>query len=204
MIKIPSLSEEQHLWRQGYKLVCGVDEVGRGSFAGPVVVGAVIFPINCQLIVGVADSKLLTAKQRADLESKIKGQSLCWAVAEVEVETINQLGIGRATQLAFKKAISLLKSKADFVLVDALTIREFDQSLQKAVIEGDTNCFSIAAASIIAKVHRDGLMVDLAKQHPEFGWDKNKGYGTKAHREAIKQYGLSKQHRRSFSLEKFL
>lgn len=200
----PTFKEEQKLWNSGHKFVCGIDEVGRGSFAGPVVVGAVIFPVDCQLIKGVADSKLVKAESRELLAVSIKKQALCWAIAEVEVETINQIGIGKATQMAFTKVIQALKLQPDFVLVDAFPILEFDRNKQKALIGGDLHCFSISASSIIAKVYRDELMVKLHQYNPNYGWDQNKGYGTKIHRQAIKKYGLSKHHRTSFNLEKFL
>ncbi|OGE27045.1 ribonuclease HII [Candidatus Daviesbacteria bacterium RIFCSPLOWO2_02_FULL_40_8] len=204
MIKTPTLSEERHLWRQGYKLVCGVDEVGRGSFAGPVVTAAVIFQPEVVLPAGINDSKLLSAKKRLELDSQIKQLALAWFIDLVDVPVINELGIGQATQLSFINCVQGLKVQPDFILIDGLYISGIDKIKQKAIIHGDQLSLSIAAASIIAKVYRDRLMEDLAKQHPEFGWDKNKGYGTRAHREAMKQYGLSKQHRRSFSLEKFL
>jgi len=204
VIKTPTLSEERHLWRQGYKLVCGVDEVGRGSFAGPVVTAAVIFQPEVVLPAGINDSKLLSAKKRLELDSQIKQLALAWFIDLVDVPVINELGIGQATQLSFINCVQGLKVQPDFILIDGLYISGIDKIKQKAIIHGDQLSLSIAAASIIAKVYRDRLMEDLAKQHPEFGWDKNKGYGTRAHREAMKQYGLSKQHRRSFSLEKFL
>ena len=204
MIKTPTLSEERHLWRQGYKLVCGVDEVGRGSFAGPVVTAAVIFQPEVVLPAGINDSKLLSAKKRLELDSQIKQLALAWFIDLVDVPVINELGIGQATQLSFINCVQGLKVQPDFILIDGLYISGIDKIKQKAIIHGDQLSLSIAAASIIAKVYRDRLMEDLANQHPEFGWDKNKGYGTRAHREAMKQYGLSKQHRRSFSLEKFL
>lgn len=168
----PTLKEEQQLWSSGHKLVCGIDEVGRGCFAGPVVVGAVIFPVDCELIEGVADSKLLSTKSRENLESKIKDQAACWNIAEVDVETINQVGIGKATQLAFSKVIKELKIQPDFVLIDAFRVTGYPLDKQKPIIDGDATCFSIAAASIIAKVYRDALMDRLHLEHPEYGWDK--------------------------------
>ena len=200
----PTLDIESNLWKSGYSMVCGLDEVGRGAFAGPVCVGAVVFPKNCQLIDGVADSKLLKPRQRERLESRIKNQAICWAVAEISVAKINKVGIGKATQMAFRKAVKLLDKKADFVLIDAFYIKNFNRKNQKAVKDGDTICASIAAASIIAKVYRDRLMKKLARKYPLYGFRKHKGYGTKRHQEAIKKYGLSKVHRSSFDLQKFL
>lgn len=199
-----TLDIENSLWNKGYKVICGVDEVGRGCFAGPVVVGAVVFPPNCTLISGVADSKLLSAKKREELNKKIKELALCWAIAEVEVEIINEVGIGKATQLAFLKAVQLLSIPADFVIIDAFQIQNYDLKKQMAVKGGDRLSASIAAASIIAKVYRDDLMTKLDSNYPGYGFASHKGYGTKFHQDAIKQKGLSEIHRTSFDLSKFL
>jgi len=200
----PTLNIEQKLWSSGYSYIAGLDEVGRGSFAGPVVVGAVIFPKNCQLIKGVADSKLLKPKQREKLSVVIKDCALAWAVAEVHVTVINKVGIGKATQMAFRKAIKSLDKLPDFVLIDAFYIKHLNRKRQRPVKGGDKICASISAASIIAKVHRDKLMKQLHQKYPQYGFAKHKGYGTKKHREAISAHGLSKLHRKSFHLEKFL
>lgn len=199
----PTLNYEKSLWKNGYEFVCGIDEVGRGCFAGPVVVGAVIFPKNCELLKDVADSKLLRPKVRQNLELIIKERAVAWAIAEVSVFIINKVGIGKATQVAFRKAIKSLQIKTDYVLVDGFKVKQFSQRKQKAIIKGDQLCFSIAAASIIAKVYRDDLMRKLHEKYPNYGFDKHKGYGTKEHQNAIKRYGLSKIHRKSFNLEKY-
>ncbi len=199
-----SLEIEQSLWNFGYNLIAGIDEVGRGSFAGPVVAGAVIFPSNLPLIAGIADSKLLSPDKRDNLESIIKEQAICWAIGEASVEEINEIGIGKATQKAFGRAVKALKSAPDFLLIDAFYIEEFTERIQRPVKNGDKICASISAASIIAKVYRDGLMKRLDQEYPQYGFSKHKGYGTKFHREAIKKYGLSKIHRTSFNLGKFL
>lgn len=201
---LPTLDLEKQLWNSGYSYIAGLDEVGRGCFAGPVVVGAVIFPSNVELPEGVADSKLLTAKKRENLESGIKNQAICWSVAEIGVRDINKYGIGKATQMAFRKALKLLSRQADFVLIDAFYVRHFNRKRQKPVKDGDKVCVSISAASIIAKVHRDRLMEKLHQKYPHYNFVKNKGYGTKDHRDAIKKYGLCAVHRKSFNLEKFL
>lgn len=195
---------ERELWKKGYKYICGVDEVGRGCFAGPVVAGAVIFPVNCGLVEGVADSKLLTAKKRMNLESRIKDRAACWSIGEVGVDIINKVGIGKATQMAFERAVKNLKISPDFILIDAFLINNLDPKMQEAVKNGDTLCYSIAAASIVAKVYRDSLMSELDDKHPGYNFSKHKGYGTKAHREAIGKIGLSDAHRKSFDLGKFL
>lgn len=200
----PTLNIEKSLWKSGYPFVCGLDEVGRGSFAGPVVVGAVIFLKFCKIPVGVADSKLLKPKRRELLAKQIKECAISWSVAEVSVSTINRVGIGNATQMAFRKAIKSLKTKPDFILVDAFYIKHINRKKQRPVKDGDKICTSISAASIIAKVYRDSLMKKLHYKYPQYGFKKNKGYGTKLHQKMIKQYGLIGVHRKSFNLGKFL
>lgn len=197
-------SIENSLWNQGYNLICGIDEVGRGCFAGPVVAGAVVFPKSARLISGIADSKLLKPKQREELSEEIKNKALAWAVGEISVLNINKVGIGKATQMAFRKALKLLAIQADFVLIDAFYINHLNKKKQRPVKDGDKICASISAASIIAKVYRDNLMTKLHNIYPQYGFSKHKGYGTKFHQEAIGNYGLSRVHRKSFKLEKFL
>ncbi len=201
---VPTLQLEKKLWKSGYHYIAGLDEVGRGSFAGPVVVGAVIFSSSVELPDGLADSKLLKPRQRENLEPRIKKQALAWSVAGVSVANINKVGIGKATQMAFRKAIKLLDKSPDFILVDAFYIKHLNRKRQKPIKDGDKICASISAASIIAKVYRDKLMKKLAKKYPQYGFAKHKGYGTKLHQEAIRKYGLSRIHRKSFNLEEFL
>lgn len=199
----PTLDFESQLWAMGYTNVAGVDEVGRGCFAGPVVSAAVVFPPNSKIPEGIADSKLLAPAKREYLAEKIKEEAV-WSIGEVEVEVINQIGIGKATQQSFVKAVKSLSSEPDFILIDAFYIQALSKEKQKAVRDGDKVCLSIAAASIIAKVYRDKLMVELANRYPGYGFASNKGYGTKTHREALKSFGLSGIHRTSFNLAKFL
>lgn len=201
---LPTLDLERKLWKRGYRYVCGLDEVGRGSFAGSVVVGAVVFTKDCVIPEGIADSKLLKPRQRERITGEIKKSASCWAVGEVSVSVINKVGIGRATQMAFRKSLRMLSVQADFVLIDAFYIKHLNRKRQKAIRNGDKLCTSIAAASIIAKVHRDKLMKKLHRKYPKYGFAKHKGYGTKVHQEAIKKYGLCKVHRMSFNLSKFL
>ena len=200
----PSLIFEKKLWKQGFKSIVGIDEVGRGSFAGPVVVGAVVFSPDCIIPEGVADSKLLKPRQRVKLAKEIKEFAKSTAVAEIAVPKINKFGIGKATQMAYRLVIRNLNINPDFVLIDAFYIKHFNRKNQKAIKAGDKICTSIAAASIIAKVYRDNLMKKLHKIYPQYGFAKHKGYGTKLHQEAIKKFGLSRLHRKSFNLEKFL
>jgi ribonuclease HII len=195
---------ERQLWEGGHSLVCGVDEVGRGCFAGPVVVGAVIFPMGFSQFSGIADSKLLTAKKRKELALRIKELALYWAIDEVSVEVINRVGIGKATQIAFFQVVRKLEQFPQHILIDAFYIDAFNKRMQSPVIGGDKLSVSIAAASIIAKVYRDELMEKLGVDFPDYLFEDNKGYGTKAHREAIKKNGLSPLHRTSFNLNKFL
>lgn len=199
-----TLQIEKRLWSKGYNLVCGVDEVGRGSFAGPVVAGAVIFPPYSQIPEGIADSKLLKPRKREKLAEQIKESAQFWTIAEINANIISKVGIGRATQMAYRKTIRNLEIKPDFILIDAFYIKQINKKKQRAVKDGDKICTSIAAASIIAKVYRDKLMKKLAKKYPEYGFGKHKGYGTRFHQETIRTYGLSKIHRTSFNLTKFL
>ncbi len=201
---IPTLDYETELWNKGYQFVAGLDEVGRGCFAGPVVVATVVIDQECKLPEGIRDSKLLSPEKRKLLAPVIKECVSEWAIGVVDVPVINNFGIGKATQIAFYNAIKSLKQLPDFILIDAFFIDNIDRNIQKPVVHGDGLCLSIAAASIIAKVYRDELMEKLSDQYPEYNFAKHKGYGTKEHQEAIKKYGLSPLHRTSFNLDKFL
>lgn len=195
---------EQQLWDTGILKVCGVDEVGRGCFAGPVVTGAVIFSSTKSIPKGLADSKLLKPKQRKELEYYIKEAAIAWAIGEVDVETINKVGIGRATQIAFVKAVKSLTQDPEHILIDAFYISDLNKDIQSPIKGGDKLSVSIAAASIIAKVYRDELMEKLGLEYPNYLFEKHKGYGTKAHRDLMKIHGLCPLHRTSFNLTKFL
>ncbi|OGH43062.1 MAG: ribonuclease HII [Candidatus Levybacteria bacterium RIFCSPLOWO2_01_FULL_42_15] len=224
MIKTPkpSFDEEQILWDTGYDFVIGIDEVGRGSFAGPVVVAAVVFRKNfdkrlksdsslAQLFAKIRDSKMLSPKQREFLTPFIKKNAHVFSIQKTNVRLINKVGIGKATQKAMRKAIYRVREKLHstsvFVLVDGFHIKyvkKLGLKNQKAIVKGDQTSVSIASASIIAKVYRDDLMRRLHKTFPQYGFDKHKGYGTKMHQEAIKRIGLSPLHRTSFNLLRFL
>lgn len=192
---------ENEAYVRGYKYVCGVDEAGRGPLAGPVFAAAVILPRNC-VIDGVNDSKKLTEKKREQLYSKIKEQSLAYCVASASVDEIDEINILNATFLAMTRAISGLQVKADFALVDGNKLPSLEIDA-KAVVKGDSLSESIAAASILAKVERDHLMLNLANEYPNYAFEKHKGYGTKLHIEMIKKYGASNVHRKTF-LKKIL
>lgn len=195
---------ETSLWNSGCNLIAGIDEVGRGCFAGPLVAGAVIFSSMADPIKGLADSKLLTPKVRKRLSEEIKEKALGFGIGEVPVEIIDKRGIVQATQFAFYQAVWKLKQRCDFFLIDAFPLKFIPPSKQKAVVSGDKISASIAAASIIAKVYRDELMERLHLDFPLYGFDRHKGYGTLFHRQMIKKFGLSNLHRKSFNLKKFL
>ncbi|OGY29849.1 MAG: ribonuclease HII [Candidatus Woykebacteria bacterium RIFCSPHIGHO2_12_FULL_45_10] len=195
---------ERRLWRQGYKFVAGLDEVGRGSWVGPIVAAAVIFPPFCHFPKKLFDSKLLNAPRREELAQLIQKHALAITLGTVDVITINTIGIGKANQKAFRKAINKLPARPDFLLVDAFYIRAIKKAKQLPLKKGDQLSASIAAASIVAKVYRDKILADLDKEFPEYGFVSNKGYGTKAHRMAIAQNALSSVHRTSFRLEPYL
>ena len=203
-MKLPNFSFERKLWEKGYKVIAGVDEVGRGAFAGPVVAGAVVFAPNFRFRaldskLRINDSKKLTPKQREKAEIWIKENALCWGIGEASVGQINRLGIKKASEIAFRKAIS--KTKPDFLLIDAFYIpyvKGLRRRNQLAIVNGDEKSFSIAAASIIAKVYRDGLMRKLGQRYARYHWGDNKGYGTKKHQAALKRYGVTKLHRKLF------
>ena len=178
------------------KFLAGVDEAGRGPLAGPVVAAAVIFR-KSTFIKGVNDSKLLTEKQREALYDKIISSALSYSVSIVEHEVIDEVNILNATLRAMKQSVDDLKIKPDLVLVDGN--RKFQSDVPVVtIVKGDSKSFSIAAASILAKVSRDRLMKKLAVQYPVYLWEQNKGYPTRLHREIIKQYGPSPLHRKSF------
>lgn len=180
--------------------VAGVDEVGRGPLAGPVVCAAVILP-DTPLAEGVDDSKKLSPKRREALAAYIREIALAYTVYEVNEKTIDQINILQATRLAMKEAVSALKIPPGIVLTDGNMTLDIPFP-QKSVVRGDGLCYSIGAASILAKVHRDALMERYAEEYPQYGFGKNKGYGTAEHIKAIGEYGLCPIHRRTFA-EKF-
>ena len=183
------------------RYIAGVDEVGRGPLAGPVVTAAVILPEDFNIL-GVNDSKQLTEKRREELYDKITEAALAWSIGLRDNRVIDDINILNATKEAMKEAVDKLEIKPDHVLVDALVIPGVDIP-QTGIIKGDANSVSIAAASIIAKVTRDHMMVDYAKHYPDYAFDKNKGYGTKAHYEGLDRVGASPIHRMSFLVKYF-
>ncbi len=195
---------EIELMDKGYSLIAGVDEVGRGPLAGPVVAAACIFDRDVD-IVGIDDSKKLSEKKREQFFDEIKDKALAYGIGEASCEVIDEINILEATKLAMKKAIEeadkMLESKGrdriQIVIFDAVKINDLKKE-QMSVIKGDQTYFSVAAASIIAKVTRDNLMKEYDKVYPEYGFASNKGYGTKAHYEGIKKAGITEIHRKSF------
>ena len=190
------LKIEDSLYSEGYEYICGIDEAGRGPLCGPVVAAAVILPKD-KYIEGVNDSKKLSPKKREKLYDDIKKEAISVGIGIVDVDIIEEINILNATKLAMIKAVKDLKIKPDYLLIDGNQLIDIDIEKQ-TVVSGDAKSESIAAASIIAKVTRDRMLVNFDKLYPEYGFAKHKGYGTKMHIEAIKKYGLTPIHRKSF------
>jgi len=187
---------ENRLKNEGYYLIAGIDEAGRGSLSGPVVAAAVILP--CQLFIpNVKDSKKLTSQKRAELYYSILNKAKDVGIGIVEANIIDRINIAQASYLAMKKAILELKELPDYLLVDGFKIPHLDIS-QLPLIKGEDKSISIAAASIVAKVYRDNIMIKYDKKYPQYFFKKNKGYGTKEHLEALLQCGPSEIHRKSY------
>ncbi len=178
------------------RLIAGVDEVGRGPLAGPVISAAVILDPACA-IEGLADSKVLSAKRREALYSQIRERALCWAIGRAEVEEIDVLNILHASLLSMRRAVLALSIKPQKVLVDGNRCPDLPCPAE-AIIKGDATVKAISAASIIAKVTRDREMCDLHDQYPDYGFDRHKGYPTRLHRECLAKYGATVHHRKSF------
>ncbi len=189
--------DEENLYSNKVKYICGIDEAGRGPLAGPVVVGAVILPAD-SLIEGVNDSKKISEKKRERVFEEIVNTAISYSTGIVDQKTIDEINILNATKLAVKKAIESLEIKPDLILVDALTNIETFGIPYKSIIKGDAKEYSIAAASIIAKVTRDRMMLEWDKVFPEYGFAKHKGYGTAAHIQALKENGPCMLHRKTF------
>ena len=187
---------ERELARRGYRLVAGVDEVGRGCLAGPVVAAAVILPSEC-VLPGLDDSKRLDAETREKIASVVRARAVAFGVGTVAACEIDQRDILRASLQAMRLAVDALTPPAEALLVDAVTIPGVRRP-QLPIVHGDALCASIAAASIVAKVHRDALLRDLARRYPVYGFEHHKGYGTSEHWDALRRYGPCPEHRLSF------
>lgn len=197
-METPSLERERTLWADGYRFVAGIDEVGRGPLAGPVVAAVVVFPPGCEPMEGLRDSKTLSARQRDKVAAAVKEVALAWAVGAASVREVDRRNILRATALAMRRAILRLPSKPDKFLIDGSPMPEL-RFEHEAIVKGDLHCQSIAAASVIAKCVRDDIMIRLARRYPDFGWDLNKGYATIEHLAAIEALGTTAHHRKSFA-----
>lgn len=201
------LKIEKELWNLGFNNIAGLDEVGRGCLAGPLVTAAVILnkkhieEANSETLENyknIKDSKLISANKREKLAKFILENAFAYAIEVMSVDIVDREGIAQATQIGFFNSIGNLKTKVDHILTDAFPIKGIKNIKQLNIKKGDNLSMSIAAASIIAKVHRDKIMVEHANEFTEYEFDKHKGYGTKAHRDAIQKYGPCKLHRRSF------
>jgi ribonuclease HII len=197
--RVPSFYEEKLLRQQGYKFIAGIDEVGRGALAGPVMAAAVILPqgLKAPWKKEVRDSKLLNQAQREELFEPIRKIAIAVGIGSVDCWTIEAIGIARATQIAMFQAINQLSPAADALLIDYFTIPDTELP-QKGVVDGDTLCFSIACASIVAKVTRDRLMADFDEFYPGYLFARHKGYGTEQHLICLKKLGPCPIHRRTY------
>lgn len=191
------LDFENQAFAEGFKFVAGVDEVGRGCLAGAVVAAACILDASRALPEGLDDSKKLTAAKREDIAEELKTSVIAYSIGQVEAEEIDEINILRATKKAMCLAIENLQPASDFLLIDAIQLKEINLP-QKAIIKGDAISASIAAASILAKTYRDNLMREMCKVYPEYGFSQHVGYATKEHRDAIKKHGACPLHRKSF------
>ena len=190
------LEYENEALAQGYTHVCGVDEAGRGPLAGPVFAAAVILPTD-KCIEGVNDSKKLSEKKREALFEVIKAEAVSYSIAFATVEEIEEMNILNATMLAMKRAVEGLPVPADYAMIDGNRLPDLSVP-SRFIVKGDAKSMSIACASILAKVSRDRLLYEYAKEYPQYQFDKHKGYGTKAHVAALKEYGPCPYHRMSF------
>lgn len=197
----PTVTEELRLWNAGHRRIAGIDEVGRGCWAGPVVAAAVVLPeavlAEPGLLAGVDDSKALTARQRESLLDRILALADGWGVGAVPAHVIDTHGILVATRLAMQVALLRLACPADALLIDAVRLDGWPCP-QRVLIRGDSACLSIAAASVVAKVARDQMMSALGRHTPGYGFAQHKGYGTAQHERALRSYGPTSQHRRTF------
>ncbi len=190
---------ERELQAQGLRYIAGVDEVGRGPLAGPVVCAAVLMPLEEEnLLVGVDDSKKLSAKKREELSEKIKEKAIAYTIVEVSEGEIDKINILQATKLGMKRALESLPIAPEMVLTDGNMTLDIPFP-QRSIVHGDALSYSIGAASIIAKVYRDKKMEEFAAVYPHYGFESNKGYGTAEHIQGIKEYGLCPIHRRTFT-----
>ena len=198
LMTYPSVKVESSFWDQGCFRVVGVDDVGLGPICGPVLACAVLLPTYCDLIEGVRDSKQLSAGQREYLAPRIRAQALAIGIGAASVREIESLNVRRASHLAMRRALARIGAY-DHALIDGLPIRDVDLGPHSTIVDADAQCYSVACASIIAKVTRDRLMERLARRFPYYGWERNAGYGTREHLQAVRQHGVTPYHRRGFA-----
>ena len=194
----PTLKRERVLWAAGLRVVAGVDEVGRGPLAGPVVAAAVVLRPDGPRLRGVRDSKTMTAAEREAAAVRIRRQALAWALGAASVREIDRYNILRASVRAMRRALARLGLAPDHVLVDGGPLPDLG-CVHDAIVDGDAHCLSIAAASVLAKVARDRVMTALGRRYPAFAWGANKGYATAGHLAALDAEGPTRHHRRSFT-----
>ncbi len=193
---VPQYEYEHRAMENGFSVICGIDEAGRGPLAGPVFAAAVVLPADCE-IPGLNDSKKLTEKKREALFDIIIEKAVAYSVASASEKEIDEINILRATFLAMRRAFDGLAVKPDYALIDGNKTPGLD-AREEAVVKGDAKSMSIAAASILAKVSRDRYMLQMAEIYPQYCFEKHKGYGTKLHYEKISEYGVSEIHRKTF------
>lgn len=193
----PNMKREKELWRQG-RVVVGIDEAGRGAWAGPVVVAAVILPKNHKQVDGITDSKLVSPAKRAEYYDLITDFATDFGVGIISHEVIDEVGILEAIKLGAREAVAMMRTKSDYLLIDALDLTSHIECEQEAIIKGDQKIYSISCASIIAKVTRDNLMIALGGEYTKYAFHRHKGYGTRLHQERLAKHGISNIHRRSY------
>ncbi len=194
----PTLEMEQSLWKQGLLRVAGVDEAGLGCLAGPIVAAAVLLPFQGEMLKGVRDSKLLSTSQRSRLFEPIRASAIAVGVGIATVQEIEQINVLRASHRAMQRALNRI-APYDHALIDGRPIQQINLGSHTAMIDGDATCYAIACASIIAKVRRDRFMQRLAMRYPGYGWERNAGYGTNQHLEAIGSLGITPHHRKTYA-----
>jgi ribonuclease HII len=201
---VPTLDLEQSLFASGSRIVVGMDEVGRGAIAGPVTIGVVAVDASiADVPTGLADSKLMTPKRRESMVPTVKEWALAWGTGSASAQEIDAYGIMAALSLAGSRALASLGVQPDVVILDGTTsflVEEDNGPRVITQVKADQTCASVAAASVIAKVERDALMVSLHEQFPQYGWNSNKGYGAKVHTDALRTYGVTELHRTSWNL----
>jgi ribonuclease HII len=195
---LPTLERERTLWAKGFQVVAGIDEVGRGPIAGPVIAAAVVFPPGQEPLDGLRDSKTMTAKARERLAGDIRRVARAFALGGASVREIDRMNIRRATALAMRRAVDGLSTDPDYILLDGHPLPELGRT-HESVVDGDALCQSVSAASVLAKCARDLLMARLACRYPAYGWERNMGYATRAHLSSLAAAGPTPHHRVSFA-----